>query len=1022
MKYNYLLVHFEQIIDNAFEFIHSLNITNANNNLYILQNKQQLQLFEIFEKFIVQINLWKYIFDEFILLYIVLLLQSKFNIKHSDDQIVYFGFSTIKLFIDDYYKFQYDTINPKLNQIENIHMKIKHFILENLFTVNIKQLTTKYIDIFFETIEYNAYEYISPIDFNQLDIYRTLTLYDFTKHEITTAHKLNYLTKNNKIKIMALFIQLTNNIYNKINFDNVLKEKQNKLLEIFNKIPKTYKGAKFIHNIINKTDEFSIPYDFNSLSKLNINIPFITIDSTTETFEEYIMIYVNNVLKINTQELSAYFILYRDNGVETVVTMDQIDKIYKIELLRESNYLLEVLPDIKYLKYFTNINYNYLFKYINKYITKLNQNILDNIENEKGTLIRSFISQIYSNKMNIVIEPTQIKYICIHQIYFEKLQNAKSLKEYKLFSTKINDIIDCNLCTICGQILNNDNIVEDNIHVVLVENLDKFTEYYKYKDFIQMTELLIQKFGQIFNNSNFTNTQNNDHKNFIIQNIISITDTFRFNEDYCKNAIKQSRDILHFNDSSFFIFSITNNLFIANSIVDLYKLQKFNNIYIIIILFFILYYNIDIDINKYVEIKSLYDMCHSKLNKLTKFINISVTDDFVQLIAYITFILLRYQRWSIQEKKLTFVDRIKKYASQIIETICDYIFIIKSLADKGIVSYLYARIKKKLRLKIQNSNIIISTKYDNLIKSELKLKLFIKKIYYKFEYNNNLFCIFSSDFNKYIFCKSGHLHFIEKGGNSICSKCHTFIYKEINNNLITFIKSKIIKIDNPIYNQLEFNNDTNIKEIILEMNKSNITDIIKYNINNSETNMYNKITLKREILKIEIDQNLINISTNSIPISLYWISNKLMNLEFPNTKLNINFNPIGILFFNDFKTNYTFTNAIRLIFETTIQKQIVPGLRTKLKHVLDIVNNATEDIFNKYSTIKIFNPIHITNNSNNVKCILLNNFNYFYNYLALLLFILHRDKQLSTILADFILNINTFIETLQINTNVFIRE
>lgn len=994
---NYLFDQLEHVLDEAYFF-------------------KQDTVIEIYENYLLKIGNWKFVFNELIFVYFMLF----YNPENIDEILISFGVSNIKQYINIFKDYSFDYL-PEYNKEENKHIKIKSFILLKLFDEEYESLFNKYIDTFFETIEINEYEFVSPIIKKDISIYKRLLLYSLFNVEKSLSNKLNYLTKNKNIQIVDLYIKLINNPHQKFNFETALNDKRRRINELYSKIV-TYKNSlQILFKILKTTSEFSLQFDFNDMPKFHINIPFIIMNPDSESFTDNIMVNINNSIFINSKVVSFDFILYKNEGKMYLISFDEIDDVYKKSIVTNNKHNLTHIHDIALLQYFKNINYATLFTFISDHISILDDKTKEAIDKLNYDIIIKFLDAVKTKDINI-IKP-HLKSICVHEDYLNKLLRASSVSEYKFYIKKIDSLIIDSGCKICGELLSKKELFDNNESNIITKDLEYISEYYKYKNFINSAQILIQKVGKNFNNSIFSSPYNIEHKNFIIQNLIDVTNIFRKNEDYCKDVIKS----FSFKYSQFFIFSITNDLFVQTAIVDKYIDVKINNIYIFIIMYFFLYYNIDINYNIYVEIDFVIKLFNMRIAKLCKHINEKYTQDFVKILAYISFIILRYQMWYVD--KIPLIKRIVKYSIQIIDTICEFILVIKKLSDIFILDYLYSRIKSKFNYKLALKESLISKRYDFLISDDIYFKLPPKHYQDPPIIKNSILSIFKlieyKRPNCKLFCPNGNNHILEKDSYTckICNQTpldcsYEIDFKEaVLQNVI--IEKQVLEFDKLI-NQ---SSEKDVIQLIQMMNESNVADLISYNINNSETKMYNKITLKMDILKIEIERDGIFLSTNSTPITLYWVANKLINLEFASIDINIDFNPLGILFFNNFKSDIRFMIDLQFILLQSIQKNIVYGNRTKMKLLFDIIffinTPRGKELLMQNSRLEMYHNISITQNTSNVNCILMNNYKYFYNLLGFYVYILSSESSFGPCLAEFIKGLNEFISSLKINKAIF---
>ena len=142
-----------------------------------------------------------------------------------------------------------------------------------------------------------------------------------------------------------------------------------------------------------------------------------------------------------------------------------------------------------------------------------------------------------------------------------------------------------------------------------------------------------------------------------------------------------------------------------------------------------------------------------------------------------------------------------------------------------------------------------------------------------------------------------------------------------------------------------------------------------------------------------------------------------MNMEFAETKVNINYNKLGILYFDRYKSIVEFNLDIENIAINSICKNISIGKRS---YTSDLISKVYQCI-DKCKLIKDIdfdytNIVLVENKSNNIKCILENDYKTFTIILMYYISILSID---STYLNAFYSNLNNYINNLKTESPFF---
>jgi hypothetical protein len=965
MGYNYIEYYLDSYIDSLYDHIDKKNINDILNN--IISDK------------------WKHIYEDIIIFYISCMTSTDNNI------LIELGYPYLIKYINK-------LNDKKIDKKEEYHMYIKQFIFDSLVQDFMDSMIEKYIDTFFNKISILITDYkIKDIKQNDLIYYK---LFNIIENKYDNIKMLKQLTLTKNIRIISMYIQLINSITNNSVVHNILNTKKNKILEIYKKY-NNIKSYNILSKLWNVNSHFYCNFNFQNLINYKLQIPFYPINEQIQ-FDEYLTIFINNKYELYLNYSSIDYILYKtpENNVKLINESEIADvydtyiKSYYISLLERNT--IKNLSDLKEINTYYNGG---LYKYIiEKYFTKY-------IHVKKNDVIKNIINNLMKTNIYFEFENVSQVYECIHDTLLLKLNNVKSINEYKSVSKILSKIINTSICTICGTIIKNDFIDED---VVMIDNIENMDQYFKLSDFIKNTRLIITKISRIFYIPLFTSTDNLDHKNFIIQNLISIITNIKENESYCKN-------IISINDSLFFIFAITNNIYLQEYDIDKYIYRKWLNIYIIIIILLISYYNIQI---RY-EFTMFKDLFISSYKTMLLNTGLKYNESVYYLFVYITVFILKYRLYYDPNEniKIKLSKRITKYGPFIFSCLMDYITILNKLNNKGILNKQYGKLSNILtsyrgsldsyyismnytRILLDWDNYIIRKKIHKLNKinrliNDINLNLGLKKYGCK------------------IFCKDGKDHTLQK--NFICSKCNQDILlckydidtKKINYKHIQNIEKNKILIQNNIY-EFNFKFDDNYK---------NILNQIYINLNEGNNELYNRVYLRRDILKINIENLNIILKTSSTPINLYYIDKRLMNMEFAETKVNINYNKLGILYFDRYKSIVEFNLDIEYIAINSVCKNISIGKRSYTSNLISKIYQCIDKCkLIKNINFDYTNIILVENKSNNIKCILENDYKSFTVILMYYISILSIDL---TYLNAFYSNLNNYINNLKTESPFF---
>lgn len=973
MGYNYIEYSLENYID----------------TLYDVEMKDNSKLLDIISK-VTTMNIsdkWKSVFEDITIFYICSIIP-KVDISKDLTEI---GYS---------YMIKYCTEirdNKKQLKREEYHMEIKKYIFSKLTPIMMDVMIDKYIDTCFSNllIELPTYDIREPSKISTL----ILNLFSNINDTSDLNTMLYELIQDKIIRIVGMYIKLVNGLYNQSTFQTILSQKIIKLSNIYKSTPHL-KSYKLFSSIWKTNSDFQIHYNYLNLSSTKQPIPFYPVNELTQNTKP-LPISINNIYEVNLRTYPIDYILYRknDNSI-SLITLDDISDIYneyigKIYLNQINNfYKYNLQNNLKSIIFFTPKYTTNIQKNIKEIYFKLNYINENNFEK----LAKQYILQLLKTKIDIhKVEYIQ-KYVCIHESLIESLEMTKSVNEYKIIVNKIAKIIPDKVCKVCDEIVKLD--INDSDYV-MVDELELMDEYFRLSDFIRMSRTVIEKLGRIFDVQILKIiNENQDHKNFLIQNLLIIINSFKTNEDKCTNILRKF--ISSSSDDLFFIFTITNGLYIQEYAIDKYIYTKLFNIYIVLIILILINYSIDVKI----DFNMFNDLFKPIYNNLILELNIKPNDKILSLLIYITVYILKYKLIYIQElkDKMRLIDRIRKYGPQIFTCLIKYIYLIIKISDDLSIIQLT---KQKQRLVDVMLNFrgaadqtLITYKYTKMLKNwnydyiHPKRYRFNMILYQK--YNPEMY--HRIKYNCKIFCKDGIPHQLQKKVNIHdlkCTRCNEVIDKC--NYKIQSMKYTWLKLDQKdnTKNKKILSSFKLLKEnTILKIdNIKNIFLQILANINENNKQLYKRIWLRRDILKIQFDGIKIYMNTTSTLITLYWFGARLLNLDFPEIKISISMTRLGKLFFNKIKTKFEFYKDMIDIAIASVTSNIEEGKRTKSKKIINDIQN-TFDMFNKIDISLIeyesIVPI-ISDKYNKSKCVLENDYISFTKILIYLYSVLSDD-------------------------------
>lgn len=235
-----------------------------------------------------------------------------------------------------------------------------------------------------------------------------------------------------------------------------------------------------------------------------------------------------------------------------------------------------------------------------------------------------------------------------------------------------------------------------------------------------------------------------------------------------------------------------------------------------------------------------------------------------------------------------------------------------------------------------------------------------------------------------------------------------------------YINELVRKSSNiPIYSQMSNlvnsickNNENSFENLRTTLSKQillNELDRLFRNVNDNNKNLYTRIWMRRDILKITLDGINIYMSTSSKSFTLFWLSGRLMNSEFPDVQVHANFTRLGWLLFNKQKSIDEFKEDMTNLVISSVTSTISKGSRTNglalLKIIYSLKHLEIDETLNY--EFQYFVPTSVIT-STFTSCILLNDVFAMLKFLCILTWILNMHSSL--FLSTFIDALNKYID------------
>lgn len=1080
-QFNYIHFSLEEYIDSLFDIYYIDDESVKNRRLIdVLADYTQLQ----------SSNKWRWVFEDIAIIYFASILNS------SSQELIELGYPHLQKVLFTSFRLTEDgpseELAPGRRREESRHTEIKKYILLDLLRNSseyISSIYDKYIDKCFpeQLIDMSTYDY-RPLSQTSIQINNLFaSLYSDMNSPL---ERLVQLVLAREISVYSMFIRLIDGLHNHNTFQTLLDLKVKKISTLFVSMDKL-SSFKLFSKEWKSNSDFSILYNYNNLSILRISIPFYPINEGIQFYKRF-PVRVNGLYESNMSIVPIDYILYQNNKL---VDISQINSIYESYIVnkfvksvnsRDIRFVLDqkIIHTSKMKDAMTNL---YLLKYEKSENDIMIENFLRNILNE---------TNIKTKKVD-----KYTPFVCIHESLLEDLNRVTTIKEYKLIMSKLINLTPDQICRVCSTILNLN--IEDG---VMSDEIEIFEEYYRLSDFIKFTRILIERIARIF--EVYILVQNQNHRNYIIQILLEILSMSKANESLCLRIVE------HNEDSLYFVFAPTNNLYIQDSSIDKFVYKKIFNINVIVIILMLCNYTINV---KY-EFSMYHDEYRKEFESSMKKIGIrNYNENVLTLFVYITVYILRYKLLYFDNIDMgrTLKDKIKMYGKRIFKCLMDHLIVLVRLgmvsvettanvqSDRATSSGLKneqtntfqsefpqakrTRFPSPERAKETQKYVSISTKgFTNaLIRRQSER---IKQVLYSYKNilgNMNIF--FTSQYSKYlknmrfrenelfrvyrfsrqvvlrnqirllnlswslsfpnchIYCPDSHVHELSNikqmllSDQLVCQRCHLNILKcKTSSQIIrklNIYKAFVEKRDSSSLN--EPNNGTSPEgaksrslysgsgyiSVYSAMNKyiskllssfrpvqnvsfnmslkdlkyldifHKIVSMIGSNRSSTESvSLYTRIWLRRDILKIAIDKNNIHISTSSRTFTLYWVSGRLMNSEFPDINVHINLTRLGLLVFDKIKSTEMFLDEMRHIAIDCITSNLSKSYRTigllALSRLLNFqIDNMPQIRFN--DSLENLIPI-VTVNTEGLytNCVLLNNYNEMFTILCIIVYIL----------------------------------
>lgn len=956
-------------------------------------------------------DMWRWVFDELTIIYFASMTHT------SVDELLEFGYPNI-------YKSIYK-LKPG-DDIKN-HIELKTYILLDLIHKDsyMNTIIDKYIDKCFPELLINmsTYDYRPQSQLNSIISHLFSNVHTYNG----INEKLCELVLAKQIRIYSMFIRLVNGLSNQSTFQSIIESKTNKIAKIYNSTDKI-KSFNILSREWKTNSDFSIIYNYSNLQLLKISIPFYPINDVVQ-LNQRIPIHINGMYEFNTNSCPIDYIIYKKSSL---VDISNIDNVYESYTIENFDKITDIhANDIRYVR-------NYKFIHTRKMYNRMMAKYFQPYSGHSD-MVDKFIKHVINTKLNVnlVQDLSKKSFICIHESLLEELNRTTTIKDYRRVMGKLANLTPNQICNVCSSIVRLES--ED---VVMSPEIELLEEYYKLADFIRFTRIVVDRIAKIFDIYALINFA--EHKNYIIQNLIEVLNLSKENEQTCSNIVEYNEESLYF------IFSPTNNMYIQEVSIDKYVYRKIFNINVIIIILAFCSYSIKVKYEFYMLYDTYRPIYEKTMNKIgTKCINQSV----LALFTYITILIIKYKLLYSEniDTNIKLKDRIKLYGEQIFKCLMNHILVIIRLGE----CYNSVLLKKQSD-KLKNVLFTYSNRIDSGVYFTNKYTKYLTTMEFqtnvlkrKFRYSRILYYMYrKADTTKYIlncfiYCKDGKIHQLDnlkhmiKNNAITCKLCNRIIFDcnddikytrvlkyyklDIKYKLYTSIYENMYKLIQTIIKKTEKNSKYNIynNDLLPSSTHADYTALLarigKYINEDCTYRLYSRVWLRRDILKISLDGNNIYMSTSNKSLTLFWSGGRLMNTEFPDIQININLTRLGILIFNRIKNVSTFVNEIKSIVINSITVNLLNGYRSiglllidRLCKLFKIYNEIKDYKFDIDNIIPI---VKVNNNGTlfpNTKCILSNDYNKMLIILCHILYILDAEPFFVTV---FIKKLNEYIDT-----------
>jgi hypothetical protein len=513
---------------------------------------------------------------------------------------------------------------------------------------NIIKMNTENLDLLNDLINYRLYPYISFKDFKKngfifssdktVDVVRNVSFDYIKKNNILQTRIMSNEMLVNIVGFIIINKKCELDCANINSFIDITKETNDPLNAI-----KTLLNHKLKKNFLSKTLLETDVNELNNnyywlfdLEKQKFNIPFYNISDTMPK---------NEVIKIITSYLYDYTIECVINIIKEKISISEsnlittyIDNIENIKFKypditniqhsKEYNDLEWLIYYVKSIKVDDTYDYNEdefpgLYGIIQKLpnappkkfpkipVLAINTDFKKNDDKiiNSTTIKESEITQEdYDAQDNQYVDA-----ICQHTVTWDKIGQLKKMNDSKFSSLVyefIQQYITINndqdfICKSCKSAINISKYIQDGrfdnytqnfvtFSAQMDINIEDLPEYEKFKTSIRNIDKIIERMASIFNLQNLKGSiySIKIKRKTIVKDVIDIIIS---HNNYLKKNYLANRDqsIVKFginkNLSNFFVFEIDNNIFIYSSKdKDYYKIIKYNNviIYILILLIF----------------------------------------------------------------------------------------------------------------------------------------------------------------------------------------------------------------------------------------------------------------------------------------------------------------------------------------------------------------------------------------------------------------------------------------------------